>query len=467
MAQPEPLHEHIRHISANLKSPRLRELVGPVAEEDLLRTQIELRREQRARRLAEERAERLRRAHALMGALAAAETPLQVAHALIEQGLAILGASAGGLLLLREDGLALENLVAVGYPRDMLAAWQWIPLAAPLPAADAVRTGKPIWIGSSATIAARYPTLIDALARIATHALVALPLFVGTRGIGVLSLTFEEERVFGTQERDFAETLASQVALALDRARRFVVLQSVSPQASQNLRRRGERVIEASHDLKMPITAIKMTCQLLSRRLASSDRPESRMVVKELQQIDAGLTRMSLLVDELVALTGGRPEARLARSTVDLVALLERVATQAQSDEATSRIRLEAEPRAVIGRWDPAQLERVFANLVDNALKYSGEGIVRIRVSVEAGHDGSWAVVHIQDDGLGIPAADLPRVFEPFQRAGNVVGFLPGTGVGLASVRDIVEQHGGTVHVVSQETRGSTFTVRLPMPTGE
>jgi signal transduction histidine kinase len=463
MAEAEPLYEHARHLGRNLGSRRLRELLGELAE-DLLRTQIELRREQRARRLAEDRAERLGRLQALQVTLAAAETPLHVGRALVEQGLARLGASAGALHVVSEDGLALESLVAVGYPRDILAAWQWIPLAAPLPAAEAVRTGEPLWIGSAAAMAVRYPELMDALARVATQAIAALPLMAGTRAIGVLSLTFEEERVFGSQERTFAEILSTHLALALDRARRFVALQSSGPYALDMLRLRDKRVVEASHDLKMPITAIKMTSQLLTHRLASSDRPEIRMVVSELERIDAALTRMSALVDELVALTGGRPTARLTRSALDLVALVERVVTEAQSSLATNRISLQADPAALLGTWDAAQLERVFANLLDNALKYSGgESPVQMTVSIEAAHDRLWAVVRIQDDGLGIPAADLSRVFEPFQRAGNVLGRLPGTGVGLASVRDIVEQHGGSVHVISQETHGSTFTVRLPL----
>jgi signal transduction histidine kinase len=463
MTGPEPLHGPARSLGTDVTSRRLRELLGEVTE-DLLRTQMELRREQRARRLAEDRAERLRRLQALQIALLAAETPLQVGRALVEQGLTTLGASAGGLLVVSEDGLTLENLVAVGYPRDLLAAWQWIPLAAPLPAAEAARTGEPLWIGSASVLAGRYPELMDALAKVATRALAAVPLLVGTRAIGVLSLTFEEERVFGPEERHFATMLASQVALALDRARRLVAVHSAGPHGIQMLRRRDQRVLEASHDLKMPITAIKMTSQMLSHRLASSDRPEIRVVVAELARIDAALTRMSALVDELVGLTGGRPETRLARSTVDLVALVERVVAEAQSDQAASRITLHAEPPTVLGSWDAALLERVFANLLDNALKYSqADSLVRLTVSVEPAHDGLWAVVRIQDDGLGIPPADLPHVFESLQRAGNVVGLVPGTGVGLASVRDIVEQHGGSVQVVSQETRGSTFTVRLPL----
>jgi hypothetical protein len=193
-ARAQPLHGPATYLGTKLTSRRLREFLGEDAEE-LLRTQIELRREQRARRLAEERAERLRRLTLLQLALMAAETPLEVGHALLEHGLTIVGASAGGLLVVSEDGLTLENLVAVGYPRDLLAAWQWIPVAAPLPVAEAVRTCAPLWIGSAAVLTVRYPDLAESLAPLATRAVAALPLLVATRPIGVVSLTFEEERV--------------------------------------------------------------------------------------------------------------------------------------------------------------------------------------------------------------------------------------------------------------------------------
>lgn len=75
----------------------------------------------------------------------------------------------------------------------------------------------------------------------------------------------------------------------------------------------------------------------------------------------------------------------------------------------------------------------------------------------------AWAVLAVQDQGLGIPAADLPQIFERFYRGKNAAGRTRGTGIGLASVRQIIEQHGGTITVVSEEGKGSIFTVRLPL----
>jgi signal transduction histidine kinase len=79
---------------------------------------------------------------------------------------------------------------------------------------------------------------------------------------------------------------------------------------------------------------------------------------------------------------------------------------------------------------------------------------------------GSWAVVTIEDRGLGIPAADLPYVFDRFRRGGNVQRHIAGSGIGLTGAKQIVAQHGGAISVQSVEGEGSTFTLRLPLLTG-
>jgi signal transduction histidine kinase len=101
---------------------------------------------------------------------------------------------------------------------------------------------------------------------------------------------------------------------------------------------------------------------------------------------------------------------------------------------------------------------------VENAIKYSpAGGDVVVRVSRVEDGDGSWAALDVADQGIGIPEADLGRVFERFHRGSNVVGRVLGTGIGLAGVRDIVEQQGGSAEVESQEGTGTTVSVRLPL----
>jgi signal transduction histidine kinase len=129
----------------------------------------------------------------------------------------------------------------------------------------------------------------------------------------------------------------------------------------------------------------------------------------------------------------------------------------------------EAETPTVVVTVDETRAHRVLANLLTNAIKYSPDGgPVRVTIKETDGPDGKAALLVVRDEGLGIPQGDLPYVFDRFHRGANVVGRFSGTGIGLASARDLVELYGGTISVESEEGNGSTFVVRLPLapPTG-
>jgi signal transduction histidine kinase len=112
---------------------------------------------------------------------------------------------------------------------------------------------------------------------------------------------------------------------------------------------------------------------------------------------------------------------------------------------------------------DESRVHRVLANLLTNAVKYSPNGgVVRVTVKASDGPDGKFALLSVCDEGVGIPQDDLPHVFDRFHRGANVVGRFAGTGLGLASARELVEMHGGSISVESEEGKGSIFVVRLP-----
>jgi signal transduction histidine kinase len=165
---------------------------------------------------------------------------------------------------------------------------------------------------------------------------------------------------------------------------------------------------------------------------------------------------------DMAAIRSGQP-LELACQLVDLVALVRQVCDEQQQATSLHQIRLETTLLTLIGEYDASRIERALVNLVANAIKYSPAG-GHVTVSLETESDGvsAYALLRVRDQGIGIPAADLPYVFEPFKRAGNVGG-VRGTGLGLASVRQIIEQHGGSIDVESVEGHGSTFTLRLPV----
>ena len=197
---------------------------------------------------------------------------------------------------------------------------------------------------------------------------------------------------------------------------------------------------------------------------------------ESLVRIDTVATKMNMLIGELLDfahLQVGQP-LDLNRRPTDLVALARQVAAEYQHSTDRHHIRMEHTTPKVVGLWDAPRLERVLDNLLSNAIKYTQKGgEITIQVGLEdvEGYSGNGkgpqAVLVVRDQGIGIPASDLPYVFEWFRRAGNVSGRIGGTGIGLASARQVVEQHGGTISVESQEGQGTTFTVRLPLATLE
>jgi len=244
-----------------------------------------------------------------------------------------------------------------------------------------------------------------------------------------------------------------------------IVFQDIA--AIRDLNRQQDEFLAAvSHDLKNPLAGIQGRAQLLRLRSLRSGGPDASRLHTGLVEIERGTARMTTMVDELLDLTRmqmGRP-LDLKREAGDLVALVTRVVAALEPTASSHRLRVETHHAELVGSWDSARLERVIENLLENAIKYSPDGgSITVRLTQELRDGDPCAVLAMHDQGVGIPAEDLPRIFERFHRASNVRGRIVGTGLGLSGVRQIVEQHGGTVEVESVEGHGSTFTVRLPM----
>jgi signal transduction histidine kinase len=226
------------------------------------------------------------------------------------------------------------------------------------------------------------------------------------------------------------------------------------------VRQRDHALATIAHDLGQPLSTLKIALPIVREALGVS-HPD---LLELLRNAESATRRMSAMVRELLdvaTLQAGAP-LRLQRIDLDLVALV-RDGIQMQRRPDDISIRLEAPIPEIWGRWDESRLERVFANLLDNAVKYSPDGgSITVTVSAGRAHDRAWAAVEVADSGIGIPAQDLPQLFTQFHRGHNV-GQAKGTGLGLAGARQIVEQHGGTIDVASVEGEGTTVTVRLPI----
>jgi PAS domain S-box-containing protein len=285
------------------------------------------------------------------------------------------------------------------------------------------------------------------------------------------------ERMAGASEQfDFrfrrgdggvAEVLASSCPLRDDGGAVIGALGMFTDMTAQRAleRAREEFVFSAAHDLKNPLTAIRGIAQLAQRRLTRHDPPDVAALLAHLVAIQESTEAMLVQINELVDVTRQQigVSVELHPTPIDLIDLVQECIERHRAASGRT-IHLEAEMTQLPATVDASRIGRVVSNLLDNAIKYSNdEARIWVQVVRDDGPRGLEAMIAVRDEGLGIPAADLPYIFDRFRRAGNVVGHIRGTGIGLASVRGIVEQHGGTVAVESVEGTGSTFTVRLPL----
>lgn len=233
--------------------------------------------------------------------------------------------------------------------------------------------------------------------------------------------------------------------------------------AEHDLERQKDDFLSAiAHDLRTPLTTVKGRVQILQRRLDRQGIIEPETLRLDLERIGSSANRMMALITDLLDVANieiGRP-LKLDRHPTDLVALAEQVAAEHRPENGRQVIKVRTETESLVGSWDPTRIDRVLSNLLSNALKYSPGGGT---ITLELAREGDEAVVRVCDEGIGIPEEDLPRIFDRFRRGQNVTGRIPGTGIGLAAVREIVTHHGGTVQVQSTERAGTTFTVRLPL----
>lgn len=221
-----------------------------------------------------------------------------------------------------------------------------------------------------------------------------------------------------------------------------------------------------SHEFRTPLATVLSSAELLrhyEQRLTPARRDEL------LQTIQISVQRMTDMLDSILLI--GRVEAErvafvprhleLPRFCENLVQEV-RCACQARGDVVMAEVELDIQLPEPVLALDEKLLREILGNLLSNAFKYSPDG-GQIRFSVR--QQGQQVVFDVQDHGIGIPAADLPQLFDAFHRAQNV-GTIPGTGLGLCIVRKSVELHHGEITVSSEPGLGTHFSVRLPLQAG-
>lgn len=320
-------------------------------------------------------------------------------------------------------------------------------------------TGEPVWVPDT-TSPSRFGPYPD-LAAQGIHSFALVPLRAGGRILGRLGFNFARPGHLDAGEREAMELFAAHAAAALERAR-FLHEQAGRVAAEAAVRARDELMAVASHDVKNPLTVIKGTADNLLRQLHDGRLPPIDRLTERVERIAGAAARATALLDDMRATAAAAVAA--SGEPADLVALA-RAAVESYRDLAGARrLELFHDDESLVGQWDALGLERVLDNLLSNAVKYSPSGgAIAVTVRRERGSDGEWAVLEVEDEGVGIPSAELPRIFDRFYRGSNVARRVSGSGIGLSAVRSTVEQIGGAVTARSTEGAGATFTVRLPL----
>lgn len=410
--------------------------------------------------------ERISRLHEVTAALVNALTPAQVAEVIATTGVLSVGAQAGGMVVLSSDGSLVEVVKVVGQVPEIGEHAHNFPADETCPLADVVRTCAPVLIESREAYVSRYPNLVDRNATAGYEAYAALPLVREGRVLGALSFQFTSRRTFGEEDRAFMLTLAQQSAQALERSRLYEAEQQARSEAEQAVQLRNRVFSLVSHDLLNPITAIMGYTHLLQRHLSAHANLDADRLMRGVAQIDAATRQIVSQIQELrdvARLQSNRP-LDLLIAPLDLVALVQRTVESYEHLSGLHRICLDISTPSLTLLGDEARLERVLSNLLMNAMKYSPQGgTITVVLKPQEREEQCGAVLSVRDEGIGIPAADLPFLFTPFRRGSNVVGKIEGTGLGLARARQIIEQHSGSIEVVSTEGHGSTFTIWMPL----
>ncbi|MBI2939197.1 MAG: GAF domain-containing protein [Chloroflexi bacterium] len=282
------------------------------------------------------------------------------------------------------------------------------------------------------------------------------PLTVAGRPVGGVYLEREGIERFDANDLRLIAALTEDAALALEQARLAEAAAQAEAYRQANALK-SEFLANVSHDLKTPLTFIYGMAELLATR--PFDEAERH---GHLAELAAAAKRMATMIDELVDLS--RLEAgqlELQPAPLDLGALLRDAVALFADRSPRHRLMVETPPVLPVVIADRRRLERVVENLVSNAIRYSPDGGT---VTVRAVTEGRKVVIEVEDQGIGIPPEEVPRIFGRFYRVRSpTTAGIAGTGLGLAIVKRLVQAHGGTIDVRSEVGRGSVFRIALPV----
>jgi signal transduction histidine kinase len=317
----------------------------------------------------------------------------------------------------------------------------------------------------------RAPDQIPDLANVPDHplsyvyqagfrALLAVPLLRKDRLIGGLVVRRKTAGEFPAPVVDLLQTFAAQSVLAIHNARLFKKIEEKSRELEIADKHKSEFLANMSHELRTPLNAILGYTELILDKIYGDVPEKIQEILERLEKNGRHLLNLINDVLDLSKIEAGQLTLSLNEYSMEEVVQTVSASVEALAAEKNLELNVKVPTDLTIGKGDEQRIAQVLLNLLGNAIKFTEEGEVRVKVVVS----NQTFLVSVSDTGLGLSEADQKRIFEEFQQVdGSSTRKKSGTGLGLSIAKRIVEMHGGRIWVESTLGKGSTFWFTLPV----
>jgi len=434
--------------------PALQMLVRDISERKATLTQLQATES----RLAAE-VEEMTRLHQLSSRLLATRDLTIALDEVMDAAIALLGADFGTIQLYNPQKKGLEIVVQRDFSQAFLDTFQLVGIDDESACARALRSGEPV-IVEDVLLDPHYAAFRAIAAESGYRAVHSVPLRIpGGEVLGMLSTHFRAPHRASEHQLRVLDLYGRQAVELIDRLHAEQALRDAD-------RRKDEFLATLAHELRNPLAPISNAMILL--RPSGDHRRRADHLIEMVQRQVRHIVR---LVDDLLEvsrITRGKIELRRAPAVLGDILHAALETNRPLLERAGHHLHWEAPREPLVLDADSVRLTQVFSNLLNNAAKYTQPGG---GITLAARPSGTEVEVSVRDNGIGIPAAMLPRVFDIFVQgetsgnaAGNGAGAQGGLGIGLTMARSLVELHGGRIEARSEGPgRGSEFVVHLPL----
>lgn len=374
----------------------------------------------------------------------------EVIDVTVSEGFEVMNIKYGAVALLSADGTEIEVKRFQGYTADVEKKWQKFSVSMKTPLADAIRLNNPLYIETG--VSENYPHMSH-LVEYGIVSFAVIPLKISESIIGALGFGFDTQQSFDESSRSFMEAMARQCSQAIHRSKLF-------EENRKAIQLRDDFLSIASHELKTPLTPLKLQLQMIGRQIEKKAELDSDKLSQFMTSSDRSVNRLSKLIDDLLdvsRISSGKFNLKMEK--VNYSRLIHDVLSQyeRQLKESIPEIIVDADPD-IEGVCDQVRIEQVLINLLTNAAKYAPGKPVKLTLK----RKGNYVYISVKDQGPGIAKEHQERIFERFERVKSSEN-ITGLGLGLFISHQIVLAHKGIIQIESEPGQGAEFKIELPL----